>query len=102
MSPSCGALGVGWRRNQECYAPPPVSRDATTLEALAVGESAEVTAVEGPNRMAIRLLEMGFVPGTRVELVKTAPMGDPVELCLRGYHLSLRRAEAAHVRVVRR
>lgn len=75
--------------------------DATTLDRLALGEGAEVLGVGGPGGIAMRLLEMGFVPGTRVELVKTAPLGDPLELRIRGYHLSLRRAEAAHVRVVR-
>jgi Fe2+ transport system protein FeoA len=74
----------------------------TTLDRLPLGEGAEVTGVGGPGAIAMRLLEMGFVPGTRVELVKRAPLGDPLELRLRGYHLSLRRAEAAHVRVVRR
>lgn len=83
------------------YAPPPVSEDETTLDTLAVGEGAEVRAVQGPGEIAVRLLEMGFVVGTRVQVVKVAPLGDPLELCIRGYHLSLRRAEAAHVRVLR-
>ena len=74
---------------------------ATTLDSLAVGQGAEVTGVDGPSEIAVRLLEMGFVPGTRVELIKTAPLGDPLELRIRGYHLSLRRAEAAYVRVRR-
>lgn len=76
--------------------------DDTTLDLLGLGRKAEVVGVEGPGGMAIRLLEMGFVPGTRVELVKVAPLGDPLELRVRGYHLSLRRAEAAYVRVVPR
>lgn len=76
--------------------------DDTTLDLLGLGHTAEVVGVEGPGDMAIRLLEMGFVPGTRVELVKVAPLGDPLELRVRGYHLSLRRAEAAYVRVVLR
>ena len=73
-----------------------------TLDRLTVGSGAEVMGVQGPGDIAVRLLEMGFVPGTRVEMVKVAPLGDPVELRIRGYHLSLRRAEAARVRVVRR
>jgi Fe2+ transport system protein FeoA len=76
-----------------------VPADTTTLDELAIGHRAEVVSVGGPGRIAMRLLEMGFVPGTGVELVKTAPLGDPLELRIRGYHLSLRRAEAAHVRV---
>lgn len=73
----------------------------TTLDALEVGQEAEVRGVGGPGDMTVRLLEMGFVVGTRVRLVKVAPLGDPLELRVRGYHLSLRRAEAAHVRVRR-
>lgn len=73
----------------------------TTLDTLEIGTGAAVVGVGGPGDIAVRLLEMGFVPGTRVELVKRAPLGDPLELRLRGYHLSLRRAEAAHVRVRR-
>lgn len=73
----------------------------TTLDTLEIGHGAEVAGVSGPGGIAVRLLEMGFVPGTRVELVKKAPLGDPLELRLRGYHLSLRRAEAAHVRILR-
>jgi ferrous iron transport protein A len=76
-----------------------VSDHAHTLDQLAIGRRAEVVGVDGPGRIAMRLLEMGFVPGTRVEIVKAAPLGDPLELRIRGYHLSLRRAEAAHVRV---
>lgn len=84
---------------RRCYAPRPVADQAHTLDELAIGRRAEVVGVDGPGRIAMRLLEMGFVPGTRVEIVKAAPLGDPLELRIRGYHLSLRRAEAAHVRV---
>jgi len=49
--------------------------------------------------MSIRLLEMGFVPGTSVKVVKVAPLGDPLEIQLRGYHISLRRLEAQRVRL---
>jgi ferrous iron transport protein A len=76
-----------------------VSDQAQTLDQVAIGRGAEVIGVDGPGSIAMRLLEMGFVPGTRVEIVKAAPLGDPLELRIRGYHLSLRRAEAAHVRV---
>jgi len=72
---------------------------ARTLDRLPVGRGAEVVAVTGPGSIRMRLLEMGFVPGTHVELIKRAPLGDPLELRLRGYHLSLRRAEAAYVRL---
>ncbi|MBK6923076.1 MAG: ferrous iron transport protein A [Deltaproteobacteria bacterium] len=69
------------------------------LDQLAVGETATVDSVEGDGAVAIRLQEMGFTAGTKVALVKTAPLGDPLEFTLRGFHISLRRAEAARVRV---
>ncbi|MFO0633018.1 MAG: ferrous iron transport protein A [Nannocystaceae bacterium] len=69
------------------------------LDSLAVGEAARVTAVTGDGVIAIRLQEMGFVPGTAVRLVKLAPLGDPLQFELRGYHISLRRAEASQVRI---
>lgn len=69
------------------------------LSQLAVGDAARVVAVEGGGSMAVRLLEMGLTPGTRVELIKRAPMGDPLEVQVRGYHVSLRRAEARLVRI---
>ena len=68
-----------------------------TLDQLEVGQKAQVRAVTGRGRMTVRLLEMGFVPGVEVTLVKRAPLGDPLELRLRGFHVSLRRAEARAV-----
>ncbi|MFV8751192.1 FeoA family protein [Nannocystaceae bacterium ST9] len=70
-----------------------------TLADLQIGARAIVKDVEGEGRMAVRLLEMGFVPGVEVALIKRAPLGDPLELRLRGYHVSLRRAEARAIRV---
>ncbi len=46
-----------------------------------------------------RLLELGILPGTEIELVRYAPLGDPIDLKVRGYHLSIRKSEAALVRV---
>ncbi|GAB5536905.1 MAG: FeoA family protein [Rubricoccaceae bacterium] len=46
-----------------------------------------------------RLLEMGLIPGTQVECVRVAPLGDPIDFRVRGFHLSLRKSEAAHVLV---
>jgi ferrous iron transport protein A len=65
-----------------------------TLDELEPGRRARVRAVTGRGAMTVRLLEMGFVPGVEVALVKRAPFGDPLELRLRGFHVSLRRAEA--------
>lgn len=70
-----------------------------TLAELPVGEIATVEAVGGERAFRRRLMELGLVPGTRVELVGVAPLGDPVELLVRGSSLSIRRAEAQAVRV---
>ncbi|MCA9696803.1 MAG: ferrous iron transport protein A [Myxococcales bacterium] len=64
------------------------------MDGLEVGQRARVRAVDGRGSMTVRLLEMGFVPGVEVALIKRAPLGDPLELRLRGYHVSLRKAEA--------
>ncbi len=66
-----------------------------TLGDLTPGARATVVAVEGEDLVVQRLLEMGFVEGTGVEFLRTAPLGDPIEVRLEGrYNLSLRRAEA--------
>lgn len=70
-----------------------------TLASLHVGERARVLAVEGADGVSVRLLEMGLVPGVEVALLGTAPLGDPLELELRGYRLSVRRSEAERVHV---
>jgi ferrous iron transport protein A len=69
------------------------------LDAIAVGSTASVADVLGNDAVALRLLEMGLTPGVAVRLVGRAPLGDPLELELRGYRLSIRRAEAARVTV---
>ncbi len=69
------------------------------MSALALREHATVVGVHGSGNLRLRLLEMGFVPGTRVSLVKRAPLGDPLEFSLRGSHLSLRTREAEMIEV---
>lgn len=69
------------------------------LSSLTPGQRAVVHAVEALEDTRMRLLELGFVPGTPVELVRFAPLGGPVEIHLRGSHLTLRRQEAEAVRV---
>lgn len=64
-----------------------------------MGGQARVADVAGDDDVALRLLEMGLTPGTAVRLVGRAPLGDPLEFEVRGYRLSLRRAEAARVAV---
>lgn len=71
-----------------------------SLATVAVGGQARVADVAGDDAVSLRLLEMGLTPGTAVRVVGRAPLGDPLELELRGYRLSLRRAEAARVAVV--
>lgn len=67
------------------------------LSDLVLGEDAEITHLEGPPEIRMRLLEMGLTRGTTVRLVRVAPLGDPVELAVRGYRLSIRKSEAAAV-----
>ncbi len=71
----------------------------TSLDSLAPDQTATVTAISGEPGVRRRLLEMGLVPGTGVRLVRRAPLGDPLELRVRGYHLSLRSTQAAMVSV---
>ena len=61
-----------------------------TLNNLGAGKKGRVVKVGGDREFKRRLLEMGITPQTEIAVVKTAPMGDPVELRLRGYALSLR------------
>ena len=67
------------------------------LSELAVGATGIVRDFPKTGATFVRLREMGLLPGTRVTLVRTAPLGDPLEIKLRGYHLSLRKSEAEHV-----
>ena len=70
-----------------------------TLDKLPVGEQAIITAVGGAGALRLRLLDMGVIPRTRVTVTRRAPMGDPIELQLRGYRLSLRLEDAKSVEV---
>ncbi len=74
---------------------------ALSLADLAVSQSAVVVKVSCARPTAIRLMEMGLLPGTRVTLLRRAPLGDPLELSINGYALSIRRAEALLVNVQR-
>ena len=74
--------------------PPPLSR---TLADLKIGCAAIVESVEREDSLGIRLQELGFVPGTTIRLIRKAPLGDPMEVELRGYHVSLRADEARSV-----
>ena len=71
----------------------------TTLADLSTGQRAKVEQVEGSDQISTRLLEMGLTPGCECRFIGVAPLGDPIEIELRGYRLSLRRAEAKRVQV---
>jgi ferrous iron transport protein A len=70
------------------------------LSELAKGASGQVVRVLGNDDVSMRLLEMGLTPGARVVLVGAAPLGDPLEIELRGYRLSVRCSEAARVEIL--
>lgn len=69
------------------------------LDSLAAGESGIITKVGGQGALRTRLLDMGLTPKTRVSVNKIAPLGDPIELKLRGYFLSIRKEDAANIEV---
>ena len=69
------------------------------LSDFTVGQSGEIVKVNGDGKIRRRLFDMGVTPGAQVTLRKKAPLGDPVEVNLRGYELTLRKGEAACVEV---
>ncbi|HKS26592.1 MAG TPA: ferrous iron transport protein A [Pyrinomonadaceae bacterium] len=73
---------------------------SSSLANLPIGAHARVIAVNGTGAVARRLMEMGVVPGAQVRVIKTAPLGDPIEVRVRGYHLALRRTEAQTITVM--
>lgn len=68
-----------------------------SLDQLKPGEAGVISTLSGDEDVLLRLMEMGLVEGTPITMVRYAPMGDPIEITARGYHLSIRRAEAAGV-----
>lgn len=71
------------------------------LSDLQPGDQGEVIQVQAQGPIRQRLLEMGFIRGARLRVEKLAPLGDPMELVIKGYHLSLRREESACILVHR-
>ncbi len=67
------------------------------LSQLKIGEKGKVKSVQGEGAVRRRLFDMGITPGAEIYLRKKAPLGDPIEISLRGYELTLRKAEASHV-----
>lgn len=71
------------------------------LSALPLGQKARVLGFNLPPEQHQRILEMGLTVGVQCEVIRFAPMGDPIDIKVRGYHLSLRKKDAAGVRVER-
>ena len=71
-----------------------------TLKDLNIGETAVVGTVGGEGALRQHFLDMGLIPGEKVTLVKFAPMGDPMELTVRNYELSVRKADAEMIELV--
>ena len=69
------------------------------LSQLKIGEQGTVVAVNGEGAIRRRLFDMGITPGAEVYLRKKAPLGDPIEIAIRGYELTLRKSEASHVEI---
>ena len=70
-----------------------------TLRDVKVGQSATVARLTGSGALKRRIMDMGITKGTRVHVRKVAPLGDPLELTVRGYELSIRKDEAASIEV---
>ncbi|MHB1311185.1 MAG: FeoA family protein [Gemmatimonadaceae bacterium] len=70
-----------------------------TLDRLAAGERGIIASLNCEPAISRRLMELGLTPGTPVEVIRRAPLGDPLEIIARGVHLSLRRSEACRINV---
>jgi len=73
-----------------------VSDESISLDQLLIGQHGTIARIDR-SVVGHRLMEMGLVPGTRVGVVRQAPLGDPLDVSVRGYHLSLRKSEARGV-----
>jgi len=71
----------------------------TSLHLLAPGQKAKITKIRAQGEMNKRLLEMGILPGSLIEMERVAPLGDPIQIKIKGYHLTLRKEEAGGIEV---
>ena len=71
-----------------------------TLKEVKVGKSATVVKLNGAGALRRRIMDMGITKGIEVKVQKVAPLGDPIEITVRGYELSLRKEDAANIQVV--
>jgi Fe2+ transport system protein FeoA len=72
-----------------------------TLNELPIGETAIITKVGGEGALRLRFLDMGIIPKTKVSIRKVAPMGDPIEIHIRGYELTIRVEDAKNIEVIK-
>lgn len=70
-----------------------------TLNELPIGSTAQITSVGGEGSLRCRFLDMGLIPKTLVTMQKVAPLGDPIEIHLRGYELTLRKEDAEKIEI---
>ena len=68
-----------------------------TLKDLGIGESGTITKVGTSGALKLRFMDMGITKGTAVKIIKIAPLGDPIEIEIRGYNLSIRKADAEKI-----
>lgn len=73
--------------------------EKTTLDTVKSGGKAKIVAVEGDRDIKKRITEMGLTRGSTIEVERVAPLGDPMDIKVRGYRLSLRKEEASHIEV---
>lgn len=71
-----------------------------TLNDIEVGGACTVERLNDSGEIRRRIMDMGITKGTQVSVTKVAPLGDPIDVTVRGYHLSLRRSDAANIEVV--
>jgi Fe2+ transport system protein FeoA len=72
-----------------------------TAADLAPGEKASIVKISGKTHLKRKLLDMGVVAGSVIGMVRRAPLGDPIDIKIKGYHLSLRKSEARHITIKR-
>lgn len=72
------------------------------IDAMHPGDTGVIARVDAEPAIVRRLMELGLVPGTELQHVRVAPLGDPIEVSIRGVHLSLRRSEASRIHVTPR
>ena len=70
-----------------------------SLSELKPGDRATITKIGNDGGIRRRILDMGVVPGSEIEVLRVAPLGDPIEFRIRGYNLTLRRSESQHITV---